>query len=723
MKKIYLPFLLVLFGAFNCFPQSPDSGIVDPWPGCQAYFDYYYNDSIMTFAEAYPYRFIDMSKGNTLQWKWDFGDGQSSSEPNPMHFYSQAGDTVNVCLTITTADSCESSYCVTFITGERPYPPDCTTDFSIAVLESFPPIYHFIPDSTKEAVSYFWDFGDGNYSYEASPMHKYEYSGNYNVCLQATNSSGCTSYTCKFLQATGYNNECKAYWQAYGDMFMEPGKPGSPDSSYSPIARSYYFQDMSRGAVVQWHWDFGDGAESFDQYPLHVYEENGAYLVCLEIQTADSCKSSFCDTLFVGVVPYCSLTGTVVDFTGLDGCGLLIQLDNGEILEPAEIVPNFILKNGQRVRLAYTELTDRASICMAGRIVRIDCIEELYTDYCKASFTYYPLPWVSSLPPIYQFEDQSAGEITERIWDLGDGTVTTEMAPTHRYTYSGLYTVCLTIYTQDGCTSTNCETSYFEGANPQPGLCDYFIRLKTEIVLNGQICNGTASAGLVDINGNEVPAIDFMWSTGESGPLINNLCPGIEYNVVITDSSGCAVSGSFAFGGAIIMPDSLFGYWNFQQDDRNFIFNIPVFSDSVYCEWDFGDGETAGGSSVNHTYSTDEEKMVVLRVYDLNGNLLYNQQILVSPGTPTRLRKLSEIAPEVYPVPASHVLHIKTTAEYGTAERVEILNASGQVVNTPPVTKEDNSTLQLDVSDLPAGYYIGKLVYKNGRQQAFRFVK
>jgi PKD repeat protein len=638
MKKIYLPVLLFLLGAFNSFPQAPDTGTVDPWPGCQAYFDYYYNDSIMTFAEAYPYGFIDMSKGNTVQWNWDFGDGQSSSEPNPMHFYSQAGDTVNVCLTITTEDNCESNYCVTFIVGERPYPPDCTTDFSIAVLESFPPIYHFIPDSTKEPVSYFWDFGDGNYSYETSPMHKYEYSGNYNVCLQATNSSGCTSYTCKFLQATGYNNECKAYWQAYGDMFMEPGKPGSPDSSYSPIARSYYFQDMSRGAVVQWHWDFGDGTESFDQFPMHVYENNGAYLVCLEIQTADSCKSSFCDTLFVGVVPYCSLTGTVVDFTGLDGCGLLIQLDNGEILEPAEVVPNFVLKNGQRVRLAYSELTDRASICMAGRIVRIDCIEELYP-------------------------------------------------------------------------------------NPQPGLCDYFIRLKTEIVLNGQICNGTASAALVDIYGNEVPAIDFMWSTGESGPEIHNLCPGIEYNVVITDSTGCAVSGSFAFGGAIIMPDSLFGYWNFQQDDKNFIFNIPVFSDSVYCEWDFGDGETAGGSSVNHTYATDEEQMVVLRVYDLNGNLLYDQQILVSPGTPTRLRKLSEIAPEVYPVPASHVLNIKTTAAFGTAERVEILNASGQVVNAPPVTKEDNSTLQLDVSDLPAGYYIGKLIFRNGRQQAFRFVK
>ena len=75
-----------LFGTFNCFPQTSDSGYVEPGFGCQAYFDYYFNDSIKTFVEAYPYRFIDQSKGDALEWYWDFGDGQTSNEPNPMHF-------------------------------------------------------------------------------------------------------------------------------------------------------------------------------------------------------------------------------------------------------------------------------------------------------------------------------------------------------------------------------------------------------------------------------------------------------------------------------------------------------------------------------------------------------------------------------------------------------------------------------------------------------------
>jgi hypothetical protein len=254
-------------------------------------------------------------------------------------------------------------------------------------------------------------------------------------------------------------------------------------------------------------------------------------------------------------------------------------------------------------------------------------------------------------------------------------------------------------------------------------LCDHFIKLNTEIILNGQVCNGTASVKLVDKEGYEVYASDYLWSTGENTPAIQNLCPGINYSVIVTDSTGCAVSGSFSFGGSVILPDSLFGYWNFQQDDKQFVFNIPVYSDSVYCEWDFGDGETAGGSSVNHTYESDQEQLVVLRVYDLNGNLLYNQQIPVTPGTPTRLRDLKKTPLMVYPTPATDMLNIKMSSDFGGARQVEILTSNGQVVDVKSGLTQNNSIIQLDVSGLPAGFYIGKLVYNNGMQQPFRFVK
>jgi len=60
----------------------------------------------------------------------------------------------------------------------------------------------------------------------------------------------------------------------------------------------------------------------------------------------------------------------------LDGCNLILQLDNGQRLEPVEVVPDFQLEAGQRLKIAYTEV-DMMSICMVGQTVRVDCIEEI----------------------------------------------------------------------------------------------------------------------------------------------------------------------------------------------------------------------------------------------------------------------------------------------------------------------------------------------------------
>ena len=72
------------------------------------------------------------------------------------------------------------------------------------------------------------------------------------------------------------------------------------------------------------------------------------------------------------------IEGIVKDYTGLDGCGFIIELVNGEKLEPVEIVSKvFKLFDNQRVALTYTELTDYSSICMVGKIARIETIREI----------------------------------------------------------------------------------------------------------------------------------------------------------------------------------------------------------------------------------------------------------------------------------------------------------------------------------------------------------
>lgn len=45
-------------------------------------------------------------------------------------------------------------------------------------------------------LTYVWNFGDGNTSTQAYPIHSYNTPGNYVICLTITDANGCTSSTC-----------------------------------------------------------------------------------------------------------------------------------------------------------------------------------------------------------------------------------------------------------------------------------------------------------------------------------------------------------------------------------------------------------------------------------------------------------------------------------------------------------------------------------------------
>jgi len=65
----------------------------------------------------------------------------------------------------------------------------------------------FFSDSSTNAISWLWDFGDGNTSTSQNPIYTYFTEGTYNVCLSVTAASGCKDSTCKLVDAavTGVN--------------------------------------------------------------------------------------------------------------------------------------------------------------------------------------------------------------------------------------------------------------------------------------------------------------------------------------------------------------------------------------------------------------------------------------------------------------------------------------------------------------------------------------
>lgn len=78
---------------------------------------------------------------------------------------------------------------------------------------------------------------------------------------------------------------------AFRLMPMEPAlaRPVGADWSFRILDRArrvVAFHDDSTGEVARWKWDFGDGATSAEQHPLHRYATPGKFVVTLEVEGA-----------------------------------------------------------------------------------------------------------------------------------------------------------------------------------------------------------------------------------------------------------------------------------------------------------------------------------------------------------------------------------------------------------------------------------------------------
>ena len=131
-------------------------------------------------------------------FEWNFGDGGSTStEAYPTHTYLNPG-TYTVTLHAVDNNTCNKED-DTSITITVFGPPSAEFSFTPTKPEENTPVT-FVNQSIG-AASYLWEFGDGTVSTETNPVHQYNKTGTYDVCLLATNAAGCVDTVCKQVAA------------------------------------------------------------------------------------------------------------------------------------------------------------------------------------------------------------------------------------------------------------------------------------------------------------------------------------------------------------------------------------------------------------------------------------------------------------------------------------------------------------------------------------------
>lgn len=203
--------------------------------------------------------FTDQSEHSPTSWFWDFGDGTSSTEQNPLHTYTSSG-TFIVNLTATNIGGSNISTQI-IITDVVP-----VASFTANATSGALPLSVAFTDQSTNATGWYWEFGDGNISTVQNPTHTYTAVGIYSVNLTAINTiSGNDTLT-----RTAYINAAIAPVSAF---------IASVTSGTAPLTVS--FNDNSINTPTAWAWDFGDGATSTAQNPTHTYTSAGTYTVSL----------------------------------------------------------------------------------------------------------------------------------------------------------------------------------------------------------------------------------------------------------------------------------------------------------------------------------------------------------------------------------------------------------------------------------------------------------
>jgi len=456
-----------------------------------------------------PVQFTDASANTPSSWSWDFGDGTTSTEKNPVHWFGSGTFTVNLTVTnsggtnsivknnfVTVASSGSTNRFLnpgfetgdlTGWTGGATYTSVSSTHThsgSDAVFFDYTggSTYTYVAqriDLTNVTNISFWGYQDNSF-----PLTQYFYTYIDGVMVYSSQafsstSSTWTQFTVPISGYTGVHQvqviflpSGKSVNSYIDDFVAEPGSSGgggttpptaaftaTPVNGVAPLAVT--FNDTSTNTPTGWLWDFGDSSTSTLKNPSHTYNSAGTYTVNLTATNAAGSNSSV-QTGYITVTSGGGPTAPTASFT--------------------------------------------------------------------ASTTSGPAPLAVT------FTDTSTGSPTSWSWTFGDGGTSADKNPSHTYSSAGTYTVTLTATNAGGSTSSSKTITVKSGSlGVLPGYTGIYVRPSNA---NGILWNANGNGTYyINPNGGGINAVHIT-----TDPAVNagqvTVTPNTAGTFYLTDSGG-----------------------------------------------------------------------------------------------------------------------------------------------------------------------------------------
>ncbi|MCA6361546.1 MAG: PKD domain-containing protein [Bacteroidetes bacterium] len=402
-------------------------------------------------------------------------------------------------------------------------------------------------------------------------------------------------------------------------------------------------------------WNFGDNTPGdFSVNPSHTYSAPGNYPVTLSmLDSASQCLSIVTDTIAVTGNVICN----VVVFSMPVSDASCATCADGVLSATAlgGTAPyTYAWSNGDTGSTVSGLLPGQYVVCATDANGCSSC-DTAYVAVQTQSSCNASFTTTLNAGNVYSFTNTSTSSPTAGYyWDFGDGNTSSLASPTHSYALSGNYAICLFVYDSAAmCFDLACDTLMNVIGN-NPSSCN------ADFYIVYDTLQSSPMAWVINLS-TASPSATFIWSWGDN-----------TYDTTAFPSHVYAQPGTYTICLSII--------------------------------------DQAG-----NCYDTLCQSLIVFRLAQQAASSPFVVNVVSS--VPTGIEAVETDTWSLYPVPASEVLHIRSS-ETLTGRRFRIVDLSGRMVESGVLTSS-----QLTVDALEKGVYLLQLESSGGNFSTQRFLR